>query len=103
MVKNITKYTGKIAGNVITQVEVPEESRFEKKPPANDLTKQRLRKLFRMFCVYNETPRGEVAEKWKNCESCILYQVHWLSQKGNEKGLLTNLCHAFWFEGALND
>lgn len=86
-------------GGINIKVEVPEKSRFEKKPLANDLSKQRLKKLFNMFCVHRKTARGEVAAQWKDCESCILHQVHWLSNKG----LLANLCYAFWFEGVLND
>jgi len=72
-------------------------------PKANELSKQRLKKLFNMFCVHASSPRGEVGAQWKDCQSCILHQISWKTQKGKEEGLLTNLCYAYFFEDVLND
>jgi hypothetical protein len=67
-------------------------------PAANKLTKQRIDKLFRMFCVHALSPREVVAAQWEECQTCILHDVKWRSKEG----LITNLCYAYWFEDVLN-
>lgn len=79
---------------------------------ANKLTKQRIDKLFRMFCVhrgaYNEA--GPTLIEVKTCSACILCEIPWQHMVDVEvaggidcKVEVENLCYAIWHEGILND
>jgi hypothetical protein len=71
---------------------------------ANSLPRQRLDKLFRMFCVYSLSPREVVGDGWRDCKSCILHEVSWLAKQPKQPGQerVVNLCYAYWHEGILN-
>lgn len=73
-----------------------------KKPAANSLSKQRIEKLFRMFCFNCLCPRDEVdfnRLKWKDCSGCLLREIPWERKKGQ----VEDLCYAIWYEGILKD
>lgn len=84
-----------------------------KKPVANSLSKQRIEKLFRMFCVHIEDyktdsypfPHCEFLSKdfgtkdiHQTCSGCILRDIPWQTKKDGVK----DLCYAIWHEGVLN-
>ena len=60
------------------------------------LTKQKLRKLFRMLCKHVLVYEGQVYQPnvYQSCEECILRDVP-CSER--------NLCVAIWHDGALKD
>lgn len=74
----------------------------EKKPAANSLSKQRIDKLFRMFCIHRvEYKKDEpFPDVWEDCSACILYEIPWLLKTAN--GHKRDLCFAIWHEGVLN-
>jgi len=59
---------------------------------ANSLSKKRLEKLLRMFCVHRETDGCPV-----NCADCILINIPW-----DLKDMEITLCHAIHRGGILN-
>ena len=70
-----------------------------RQPAANSLSKQRIKKLFRMFCVWIEVYKvGLSPGKVEDCSGCLLREIPWNDSKGNRK----DLCHAIWQEGILN-
>jgi len=61
---------------------------------ANNLSKQRIEKLFRMFCIHRNTDTCPI-----NCTDCILIDIPYITKKAQKK----DLCYAIWHEGILND
>lgn len=73
----------------------------KEKPAANSLTKQRIKKLFRMFCVHYELGMlgAHPKESHSNCSKCILRDIPWKTSEGQTK----DLCYAIWHEDVLKD
>lgn len=61
---------------------------------ANSLSKQRIDKLFRMFCIH----RDNIDEIALECSDCLLREIPWNTKNNQAK----DLCYAIWQEGALN-
>lgn len=69
-----------------------------KVPAANSLTKQRISKLLRMFCIYQDLIKEHKVIMYKDCSACILREISWKTKNGQVK----DLCYAIWHEGVLN-
>jgi len=65
----------------------------QKETHANKLSKQRIEKLFRMFCIHRNTDTCPI-----NCNDCVLIDIPYITKKAQKK----NLCHAIWHEDVLN-
>lgn len=66
-----------------------------KQPAANSLSKQRIEKLFRMFCISKDIA---IRRDFDTCSGCVLREIPWVAKDGK----VENLCHAIWQEGVLN-
>lgn len=96
----------KISKEIMDCVDADIKAR-EKKPAANSLTKQRIDKLFRMFCFHSIVATPDMI---KECSGCILREIPWQHMVDVEvaggidcKVEVENLCYAIWHEGILND
>lgn len=78
-------------------IEEEQVERIVKQPAANSLSKQRIKKLFRMFCS-TKFSSSEFSLLTIKCSGCLLREIPWNDSKGQR----SDLCHAIWQEGALN-
>ncbi len=88
------------AGRIMKEGENPKRfyeqaDQTVKQPAANSLRKQRIRKLYRMFCEYLIVATPDMIH---DCSGCLLREIPWDDSKGQR----SDLCHAIWQEGILN-
>ena len=82
---------------------VPVKEEEVKRPAANRLSKQKIEKLFRMFCVYTiEYKGGE--NLTDDCSLCVLRDIPWVMKGSKITGnFRRDLCFAIWHEDILNN
>ena len=72
---------------------------------ANNLSKKKIEKLFRMFCIHTiEYEGGALYADDGNCCACILCEIPWMKYpKSKSRDLPKDLCYAIWHEGVLKN
>ncbi len=82
----------------ITDKNIAELEGVNSKPMSNSLSKQRVKKMFRMFCFHSIVATPDMIQ---DCSGCILREIPWRYELG-VKSRTENLCYAIWHEGILN-
>ena len=84
---------------------VPVKKEEVKLLAANQLSKEKIDKLFRMFCIYTiEYEAGAIYAENGDCSKCILCEIPWVNYpKNKSRDLPKDLCFAIWHEGVLKN